>query len=95
MHPRELGDGLFAIVELAVAVILFEGGLNLQVSRLRREQRAIQRLVTIGALITFLGGSVAARFLLDWSWSLAGNLRYPTLPSLSRNRLATFWFTGL
>ena len=41
---RELGDGLYSIVELAVAVILFEGGLNLQVNRLRREQRSIQRL---------------------------------------------------
>ena len=30
--PRELGDGLFALVSLAVAIILFEGGLNLDLS---------------------------------------------------------------
>ena len=38
VDPRGLGDGLFAIVEIAVAVILFEGGLNLEISRLRRSQ---------------------------------------------------------
>ena len=36
IQPRDLGNGLFAIVDFAVAIILFEGGLNLQLSRLRR-----------------------------------------------------------
>jgi len=85
VRPRELGDGLYPIVELAVAVILFEGGLNLQVNRLRREQRSIQRLVTAGALVTLLGGTIAARLLLDWSWSLAvlfGSLVVVTGPTV-------------
>jgi len=68
VEPRALGSGLFAIVDLAVAVILFEGGLNLQISRLRREQAAIRRLITWGALITLLGGTLASRLLLAWSW---------------------------
>ena len=51
VDPGSLGEGLFVLVDLAVAVILFEGGLNLQVSRLRREQASIRRLVTWGALI--------------------------------------------
>ena len=66
IHPKDLGQGLFSIVHLAVAVILFEGGLNLQMSRLRREQSAIRRLVTWGALVTFVGGTLAVMFLLDW-----------------------------
>ena len=41
VRPEALGTGLFAMVHLAVAVILFEGGLNLEISRLRRSQRAI------------------------------------------------------
>ena len=69
VRPRDLGDGLLIIVDLAVAVILFEGGLNLEVSRLRREQAAIRRLVTWGALITLVGGAVAAWAMLDWSIS--------------------------
>ena len=38
----EGGEGLATLVGLAVAVILFEGGLNLDIRRLRREQRPIQ-----------------------------------------------------
>ena len=60
VRPSELGGGLYALVDLAVAVILFEGGLNLEISRLRREQAAIRRLVTWGAGITLLGGTLAA-----------------------------------
>ena len=39
VRPDELGGGLYALVDLAVAVILFEGGLNLEISRLRRWRR--------------------------------------------------------
>jgi len=71
VHPDSLGDFLFWIVDFAVAIILFEGGLNLQMSRLRRQEMAIRRLVTIGAVVTLLGAAVSAHFLLDWSWLLA------------------------
>lgn len=66
VHPQALGDGLIATVELAVALILFEGGLNLEISRLRREQSAIRRLVTWGALITLAGGALAAWGVFGW-----------------------------
>jgi NhaP-type Na+/H+ or K+/H+ antiporter len=66
VQPRRLGDGLFAIVDFAVAIILFEGGLNLQLSRLRREGMAIRRLITYGALITLLGGAAAVAIWLDF-----------------------------
>jgi NhaP-type Na+/H+ or K+/H+ antiporter len=68
IEPRSLGVGLVAVVDLAVAVILFEGGLNLEISRLRREQTPIRRLVTWGALITLVGGALAARWCLEWPW---------------------------
>jgi len=70
--PSTLGDGLFDIVELAVAIILFEGGMNLEVSRLLRSQMAIRRLVTWGAIVTGIGATVAAHELLDWSWLVSG-----------------------
>jgi NhaP-type Na+/H+ or K+/H+ antiporter len=85
VQPRELGDGLYAIVDMAVAVILFEGGLNLQLSRLRRGQAAIRRLITWGALITLAGGTLAARHLLGWGWEgsvLFGSLVVVTGPTV-------------
>ena len=66
VQPDALGAGLIATVELAVAVILFEGGLNLEIRRLRREQAAIRRLVTWGAGITLLGAAVAVALLFGW-----------------------------
>lgn len=71
IRPDVLGSALSALVGYAVAVILFEGGMNLNIKRLRRESGTIQRLVTLGALVTMLGGTLAARYLLDWPWQLA------------------------
>lgn len=71
VEPRALGTGLFALVELGVGVVLFEGGLGLERRRLAREGRAIRRLITLGAAVTAVGGALAARALLGWSWGLA------------------------
>jgi NhaP-type Na+/H+ or K+/H+ antiporter len=85
VQPLALGDGLFAIVDLAVAVILFEGGLNLEISRLRREQAPIRRLVSVGALVTMAGGALAVSALFDWPWMQAllfGSLVVVTGPTV-------------
>ena len=85
IDPRSLGDGLVSVVDIAVAVILFEGGLNLQISRLRREQTPIRRLVTWGAILTLLGAGLAVRILLDWPWMqsfLFGGLVVVTGPTV-------------
>ncbi len=65
--PRELGEGLYLIVDFAVAIILFEGGLNLEMSRLRREGQAIRRLITLGTVVTLAGGTAAVLFWLGWT----------------------------
>ena len=66
VRPREMGEGLFTIVDFAVAIILFEGGLNLEWSRLRRSGTVIRRLITWGALFTLFGGAIAAHVVLAW-----------------------------
>ena len=71
VRPATLGPGLHMIVAISVAVILFEGGLHLDLHRLRLEALTIRRLVTVGALITAVGGAVAARFVMGWSWQVA------------------------
>lgn len=71
LRPGTLGGSLHALVGFAVAVILFDGGMNLNLGRLRREARSIQQLVTIGALVTAAGGALAARLIMDWDWVLA------------------------
>ncbi len=71
VDPQSLGSSLQALVGMGVAIILFEGGLQLELRRLRREQVVIRRLVTVGAVITAIGGAVAAHYALGWDWRLA------------------------
>jgi NhaP-type Na+/H+ or K+/H+ antiporter len=65
IDPHALGGGLFVAVDIAVAVILFEGGMKLETSRLKKQESAIRKLITVGAAVTFLGASLAAWWLLE------------------------------
>ena len=85
VEPEALGAGLFSIVDFGVAVILFEGGLNLEWSRLRREEKVLRRLITVGALATLGGATLCVRALLGWPWShavLFGSLVVVTGPTV-------------
>jgi len=66
VRPESLGPALNIIVGFAVAVILFEGGMNLRLSRIKRERNAIRGLITIGAFATFAGGVILTLVLLNW-----------------------------
>jgi len=85
IHPESLGGGLQIIVGFSVAVILFEGGMSLRISRIRRERRSIQRIITIGAFISAVGGYLAVSMLLGWEWRtslLFGTLIVVTGPTV-------------
>ncbi|MDB9538264.1 cation:proton antiporter [Anabaenopsis tanganyikae CS-531] len=71
LHPHVLGAGLEVIVALATAIILFEGGLNLDIEELGRVSVSLQLLVTLGTLITLIGGSMAAHWLGEFPWNIA------------------------
>ncbi|MBH8555044.1 cation:proton antiporter [Nostocaceae cyanobacterium CENA357] len=71
LHPNLLGMGLEVIVALATAIILFEGGLNLDLRELGKVSLSLQLLVTLGTLITLLGGSMAAHWLGEFPWNIA------------------------
>jgi NhaP-type Na+/H+ or K+/H+ antiporter len=61
-----LGDLLNPIVGLAVGIILFEGGLTLRFAEIAKGMhRVIWSLVTIGAGVTWIIGSIAAYAFLD------------------------------
>lgn len=72
VEPDVFGDKLASLVKLAVAVILFEGGLSLNVARLRSAATGpIRNLLTVGALVTWIGAAVAARYIADLSWPVS------------------------
>ena len=72
LQPDQLfGDLLFPIVSLAVAVILYEGGLDLHLAELSDKKRAILFLVSVGCLINCSAIAVAAHYLLGLDWQLS------------------------
>lgn len=62
---------LFHFVAISVGVILFEGGLTLQLPEIRKQASVIRNILTIGVLVTLVGGAAAAYFLLDFTWRFA------------------------
>lgn len=71
LHPHDLGVGLEVLVALSVAIILFEGGLNLELRELGKVSGSLRNLVTVGTLITLIGGGMAAHWLAEFPWSIA------------------------
>lgn len=69
---KEFGDLLRPIISLAVAVILFEGGLVLKFDNLRDAGPAVRRMVFVGGPLAWILGSLAARYAagLDWASSI-------------------------
>lgn len=85
LHPNELGDFLPMIVSLAVGLILFEGGLTLELKDFSHTSTVIKRLLTIGVLITWLGSALTAFLVFDISPSFAllmGSLIIVTGPTV-------------
>jgi CPA1 family monovalent cation:H+ antiporter len=62
---------LFPVVSLAVAVVLFEGGLTLRLGELKQAGRDVLRLCTIGALVSWMLTAAAAHYLLQMEWDVA------------------------
>jgi NhaP-type Na+/H+ or K+/H+ antiporter len=66
------GTGLFDAVDLAVAVILFEGGLLLDFRELRGDvSSVVRRLLLRGVVLTAVGGAAAGYFILGMSLPVA------------------------
>ncbi len=65
------GKLLYYFVSLAIGIILFEGGLTLKRKEIKGVGPVILKLISIGSLITFIGGALAAHYLVELSWSLS------------------------
>lgn len=65
LNPNALlGDLLFPLVSLAVAVILFEGALTLRFQELKGVGSVVWLLVTLGAFVTWVIASYAAYYFV-------------------------------
>jgi NhaP-type Na+/H+ or K+/H+ antiporter len=72
LHPsRALGSALQPIVGLAVAVVVFEGGLALNLRDLRIAGEGVLRLTIIALPLSWVLGGLAAHFVGDMGWGPA------------------------
>ncbi|WP_099159328.1 cation:proton antiporter [Virgibacillus ndiopensis] len=72
MNPEEdFGDLYKPIITVAVAIILFEGALNLNFKELRGLGRPVFRISTFGAFIAWILGSLTAHYIAGLSWAVA------------------------
>lgn len=76
LDPQRVFNGsgkelLRPIVSLAVAVILFEGGLVLKFETLREAGAAVRRMVFLGGPLAWLFGSLAAHYVAGLDWGSA------------------------
>jgi len=59
------GKLLIPVVSLSVAMILFEGGLNLRIAELKKIGGVLTRLLSFGVVVSWLLGTAGAYWLLD------------------------------
>lgn len=66
-----LGNLLFPIISLGVAVILFEGALTLELKEIKNQGKVIHNLVSLGMLVTIAVLSTACFTLFNVDWRVA------------------------
>ncbi len=66
-----LGETLFPVVSISVGVILFEGGLTLQRGEIEGVRKVVWRLITIGALVTWVIAGLGAYFIVGLNFELS------------------------
>lgn len=98
MNPEQnFGDLYSPIVSVAVAIILFEGSLSLNLKELSGLGKPIFRISSIGAFLAWILGSLTAHYMAGLSWAVAfviGGLFIVTgptviMPLLRQSKLKT------
>jgi CPA1 family monovalent cation:H+ antiporter len=67
LAPEELTE----LIGLGVAIILFEGGMDLKLGEFRRVGHGVTRLTTIGPLLACFLGALAAHYVAGLTWPVA------------------------
>ena len=69
LNPEtDFGDVYRPVISLAVAIILFEGGLTLNFKEINETSKAVRRIILIGGPLVWFFGVLAAHFAGGLSW---------------------------
>ncbi|WP_156520668.1 sodium:proton antiporter [Oceanobacillus sp. Castelsardo] len=71
-NPKDALGALYSpIISLAVAVILFEGSTSLDIRELKGISKSVFRVVTLGAFLAWIGGSLTAHYVANLSLEIS------------------------
>jgi NhaP-type Na+/H+ or K+/H+ antiporter/mannitol/fructose-specific phosphotransferase system IIA component (Ntr-type) len=85
VQPSSLQEMLPVIVSLSIGIILFEGGMTLDIKDFLGASRIIQQMLTIGVLVTWMTTAAAVRLIFGFPpmlCLLAGSLVIVTGPTV-------------
>lgn len=68
---RDFGPLFDPLVHIALAIIVFEGGLSLRRHELEHVGPGVKRLISAGVIVTWLLGALAAHYVGGLSWPVA------------------------
>ncbi|WP_416878105.1 cation:proton antiporter [Litorimonas sp.] len=68
---NDFGDLYRPMIGLAVAIILFEGGMNLRFKDLSDARQAVGRMVFVAAPIAWVLGTFAAHYIVGLAWDIS------------------------
>lgn len=72
LQPQEqFGDFLKHFISLSVALILFEGSLELDASKLKVVGTTVRKLITVGVMVTGIGSGLALHLFFDVEWEIS------------------------
>jgi len=71
MHVESMEGALHTLIELGLAIILFEGGLSMNLKELRANGWVVGRMVIFGPLLTIAIGATTAQMMTGIDWPLA------------------------
>ncbi|MBS3993911.1 MAG: sodium:proton antiporter [Bacteroidetes bacterium] len=70
-HGLFPSNQLFSFVSLAIGIILFEGSMTLKKSEIKSVGPVIFKLITLGSLVTLIGGALAVHYLIGLNWAMS------------------------
>lgn len=71
LHIEAIRPAIHTLIELGLAIILFEGGLNLNLRGLKEQGWVVSRLLILSPIMTMLIGGWLAHALAGLSWNVA------------------------
>ena len=72
VQPKEIfGDLLRPIIDLSVAVVLFEGSLTLNFREIKEQRKVVRNLISVGILTSWLLAWLFIKWIFDTSWGTA------------------------